>query len=166
MSLQRRDWLEAGVLVNTPQAAANGFPFGTVEFCRANGISLQAWGALAQGRFTGRQETPGEVATAQLISALADKKGTTPETILLWWLQRHPAAIVPVVGSARPERIRACRDAAQRNRTSAGRNGTNSGSPPAARLFPDGATLLTLRRSSCPAPGPQDGGPARGGSAR
>ncbi|WP_406306879.1 aldo/keto reductase [Streptomyces sp. NBC_00885] len=114
MSLQQRDWLEAGVLVNTPQAAANGFPFGTVEFCRANGISLQAWGALAQGRFTGRQETPGEVATARLISALADRKGTTPETILLWWLQRHPAAIVPVVGSARPDRIRACRDAAQR----------------------------------------------------
>ncbi|TQK42721.1 putative oxidoreductase [Streptomyces sp. SLBN-118] len=114
MSLQRRDWLEAGVLVNTPQAAANGFPFGTVEFCQANGISLQAWGALAQGRFTGRQETPEEHATAQLVSSLADKKGTTPETILLWWLQRHPAAIAPVVGSVRPRRIRACRDAAQR----------------------------------------------------
>ncbi|WP_327327918.1 aldo/keto reductase [Streptomyces sp. NBC_01210] len=113
MSLQRRDWLEAGVLVNTPEAAAIGFPFGTVEFCQANGISLQAWGALAQGRFTGRQQTPDEYATAQLITSLADKKGTTPETILLWWLQRHPAGIVPVIGSARPERIRACRDAAQ-----------------------------------------------------
>ncbi|MEU9012691.1 aldo/keto reductase [Streptomyces sp. NPDC048479] len=113
MSLQRRDWLEAGVLVNTPEAAAIGFPFGTVEFCQANRISLQAWGALAQGRFTGRQQTPDEYATAQLITSLADKKGTTPETILLWWLQRHPAGIVPVIGSARPERIRACRDAAQ-----------------------------------------------------
>ncbi|MET7618040.1 aldo/keto reductase [Streptomyces sp. NPDC005408] len=112
MSLQRRDWLEAGVLVNTPEAAANGFPFGTLEFCRANDISLQAWGSLAQGRFTGRQETQDEHATAQLIASLADKKGTTRETILLWWLQRHPAGIVPVIGSARPDRIRACRDAA------------------------------------------------------
>ncbi|MFE7775246.1 aldo/keto reductase family oxidoreductase [Streptomyces sp. NPDC057445] len=114
MSLQRRDWLEAGVLVNTREAATNGFPLGTLEFCRENRMELQAWGALAQGRFTGRQETPEEHATARLVASLADRKGTTPESILLWWLQRHPARIVPVVGSARPERIRACRDAAER----------------------------------------------------
>ncbi|MBT2365523.1 aldo/keto reductase [Streptomyces sp. ISL-10] len=114
MSLYRRDWLEAGVLVNTPAAAANGFPFGTLEYCRENGVALQAWGALAQGRFTGLQETPEEEATAQLIDALATAKGTTPETVLLWWLRRHPARIAPVIGTARPERIRACRDAVQR----------------------------------------------------
>ncbi|MEV4333125.1 aldo/keto reductase [Streptomyces sp. NPDC049597] len=115
MSLHRRDWLEAGVLVNTPAAAANGFPLGTVEFCRDNGLRLQAWGALAQGRYTGLQETADEAATAQLVAAMAKAKGTTPETILLWWLRRHPARIAPVVGSARPERIRACRDAVRQD---------------------------------------------------
>lgn len=114
MSLRSRDWLEAGVLVNTPAAAANGFPLGTLEFCRANGIELQAWGALAQGRFTGRQETPQECATAELIASLAEEKGTTAESVLLWWLMRHPARIAPVIGTANPDRIRACRDAAQR----------------------------------------------------
>ncbi|MEU4491881.1 aldo/keto reductase [Streptomyces sp. NPDC023998] len=114
MSLQRRDWLEAGVLVNTPEAATNSFPLGTIEHCRANGIQLQAWGSLAQGRFTGRQETAAEHATAQLVTALATKKGTTAETIVLWWLQRHPAQIAPVIGSARPERILACGDVARR----------------------------------------------------
>ncbi|MEU6263479.1 aldo/keto reductase [Saccharopolyspora shandongensis] len=114
MSLHRRDWCEAGVLVNTAEAAAIGFPLGTIEHCRANGISLQAWGPLARGRFTGGQETPTERATAELVAALADEKGTTPETIMLWWLQRHPAGIAPVIGSAKPARIRACRDAAQR----------------------------------------------------
>ncbi|RKT86628.1 aldo/keto reductase [Saccharopolyspora antimicrobica] len=113
MSLHRRDWCEAGVLVNTPAAAANGFPLGTLEYCRENGISLQAWGSLARGRFTGCQETPAEHATADLVTALAEAKDTTPETIVLWWLQRHPARIAPVIGSARPERIRACRDAVQ-----------------------------------------------------
>ncbi|MER7661593.1 MULTISPECIES: aldo/keto reductase [unclassified Streptomyces] len=112
MSLQQRDWVEAGVVVNTPQAAAGGFPLGTLEYCRANGVQLQAWGALAQGRYSGRQETPEEQATARLVEALAKEKDTTPETILLWWLQRHPADIAPVIGTARPERIRACRDAA------------------------------------------------------
>ncbi|MFF3649348.1 aldo/keto reductase family oxidoreductase [Streptomyces sp. NPDC002181] len=114
MSLDRRDWLEDGVLVNTPAAAAGGFPSGTVEYCLDRGVRLQAWGALAQGRFTGRQESPAERATARLVGALAEAKGTTPETVLLWWLQRHPARIAPVVGSGRPERIRACRDAALR----------------------------------------------------
>ncbi|MEV8434684.1 aldo/keto reductase (plasmid) [Streptomyces sp. HUAS 31] len=114
MSLHHRDWLEAGVLVNTPEAAGVGFPLGTLEHCRAGGIRLQAWGALARGRFTGLEETPTERATARLVASLAEAKGTTPETILLWWLQRHPARIAPVVGSARPERIRACQDAARR----------------------------------------------------
>ncbi|MFF8382229.1 aldo/keto reductase [Streptomyces kanasensis] len=114
MSLRSRDWLESGVLVNTSQAASVGFPHGTVEHCLAHGIRLQAWGALAQGRFTGRQETAAEHATARRVAALAEAKGTTPETILLWWLQRHPARIAPVVGSARPDRIRACADAARR----------------------------------------------------
>ncbi|MGW1888760.1 aldo/keto reductase [Streptomyces sp. NPDC002004] len=114
MSLHRRDWLEAGVLVNTPASAGIGFPLGTLEYCRANGIGIQAWGALAQGRFTGREETPQERATARLVAALAEKKGTTAESILLWWLMRHPARIAPVIGTARPDRIRACRDAALR----------------------------------------------------
>ncbi|MFG2501125.1 aldo/keto reductase family oxidoreductase [Streptomyces sp. NPDC048441] len=110
MSLGSRDWVEAGVLVNTPAATGNGFPHGTIEYCQANKLQLQAWGSLAQGRFTGRQASP----AAQLVSDLAKRKQTTPETILLWWLQRHPARIAPVVGTSRPERILACRDAVHR----------------------------------------------------
>ncbi|MEU6819438.1 aldo/keto reductase [Streptomyces atriruber] len=110
MSLSSRDWVEAGVLVNTPAAAGNGFPHGTVEYCNAREIQLQAWGALAQGRYTGDLDSP----AAQLVSDLAERKRTTPETILLWWLQRHPARIAPVIGTSRPERILACHDAVSR----------------------------------------------------
>ncbi|MEU9234740.1 aldo/keto reductase [Streptomyces subrutilus] len=114
MSLHSRDWVEAGVLLNTPDSTRNGFPFGTLEHCRDHGIRLQAWGAMAQGRFTGRQQTDAERATADLLAELARRKGTTPESVLLWWVSRHPAGIAPVIGTARPERIRACRDAALR----------------------------------------------------
>jgi predicted oxidoreductase len=114
MSLHRRDWLEAGVLINTAEAAANGFPLGTIEYCRAEGISLQAWGSMAQGRYSGRQQTPTERVTAQLVRSLAEAKDTTPEAIVLWWLQRHPARVSPVIGSTNPSRIRACRDAVTR----------------------------------------------------
>ncbi|MEV0194080.1 aldo/keto reductase [Kitasatospora purpeofusca] len=110
MSLHRRDWVEAGVLLNTAAATSNGFPHGTLEYCSANGIALQAWGALAQGRFTGSEPTP----AGEVVRRLAARKSTTPETVLLWWLQRHPAGIAPVIGTARPDRITACRDAVRR----------------------------------------------------
>ncbi|MEV6228071.1 aldo/keto reductase [Saccharopolyspora shandongensis] len=41
MSLHRRAWVEDGVLVNTPESAANGFPAGTVEHCRRNDIACK-----------------------------------------------------------------------------------------------------------------------------
>jgi predicted oxidoreductase len=113
MGLHRRDWVEAGVLVNTPEAAGVGFPLGTIEYCSAHGIELQAWGPLARGRFSGRPETESDRATAAAVSALALKYETTPETMLLWWLQRHPAGIVPVIGTTNPCRIGACADAAR-----------------------------------------------------
>lgn len=110
MSLRRRAWVEEGVLVNTPQGAEVGFPSGTVEYCTQRGIELQAWGALAGGRYADPDSGP----AAALVGRLAEAHGTTPETVVLWWLQRHPAGIVPVIGSSRPERIRACRDAVER----------------------------------------------------
>lgn len=110
MSLARRDWVETGVLVNTPAAAGLGFHEGILEHCVDHGIELQAWGALANGCYTGAEPSP----AAKLIKELARRKDTTPETVLLWWLQQHPAGVVPVIGTSRPERIRACRDAAMR----------------------------------------------------
>lgn len=112
MGLHRRAWLEGAVLVNTPASAAVGFPHGTVEHCVAEGIELQAWGSLAGGRFTGLPQEPGDDAVASLLRELADRYGTAPETVLLWWLQQHPAGIVPVIGTTDPGRIDACRDAA------------------------------------------------------
>jgi predicted oxidoreductase len=112
MSLLRRDWLEGGVLVNTPASSGVGFPHGTVEFCRESGIELQAWGALANGRFTGAAQSPDDQRVVDLVTQLATAHDTTPETVVLWWLQRHPAAIRPVIGTTNPARIRACADAA------------------------------------------------------
>lgn len=113
MSLHHRSFVEAGVLVDT-DAGATGFPLGTLEHCAARGVALQAWGALAQGRYTGRAETAADEATTALVARLAADKGTTPETVVLWWLRRHPVGIAPVVGTTDPGRIAACRDAVVR----------------------------------------------------
>lgn len=116
MSLLKRAWLESTVLVNHPEAADYSFPHGTIEYCTRQGITLQAYGALARGHYTGNppeRPTPAEAATAALLADMARDGGTTAEAVLLGWLMRHPAGIAPVIGTANPDRIRACAGAAR-----------------------------------------------------
>ncbi|SDX20539.1 Predicted oxidoreductase [Arthrobacter sp. cf158] len=115
MSLLRRDWLESTVLVNHAENLEYSFPHGTVELCMTKGIELQAYGSLAQGRYTGATPeglSAAESATAVMLERLAGEKDTTPEAVLLGWLMKHPAKISPVVGTTNPARIGACADAA------------------------------------------------------
>jgi len=114
MSLLHRDWLESTVLVNHAEGLEYSFPQGTLEHCMANGIELQAYGSLAQGRYTGAPSgelSPAESATADMLEELAGEKGTTVESVLLGWLMKHPARVSPVIGTTNPGRIKACSDA-------------------------------------------------------
>ena len=114
MSLLKRAWLESTVLVNHAEGTDYSFPHGTVEHCVRHGITLQAYGALARGLYTGAPApapSAAEEATAGLVAQLAAEKKTTGESILLGWLMKHPAGIAPVIGTANPDRIRACADA-------------------------------------------------------
>jgi predicted oxidoreductase len=117
MSLLQHDWLEAGTTFNDPQGAASpqaaAWP-GTLEHCQAEGVQLQAWGALAQGRLSGRvaaDATAAQRRTAALVVSMAEREAVSPEAVLLAWLLRHPAHIQPVIGTADPARIRACAQA-------------------------------------------------------
>ncbi|MFJ4227410.1 aldo/keto reductase family oxidoreductase [Paenarthrobacter nicotinovorans] len=113
MSLLKRDWLESTVLVNHPESAGSGFPHGTLEYCMDKGIELQAYGSLAQGRYTGAgAQSDADTATSALLEHLAAEKHTTVEAVLLGWLMKHPARISPVVGTTNLSRIGACADAA------------------------------------------------------
>jgi len=85
-----------------------------MEYAQMETMQLQAWGPLAQGRFSGRalDDQPANIQqTAALVQQLATTKQTTPEAIVLGWLMRHPALIQPVIGTMNAERIVACRDA-------------------------------------------------------
>jgi predicted oxidoreductase len=105
--------LDEGIVFNqdNPLLARNE---GTIEYCRMHNITLQAWGALAWGQLTGRQdEAPGEkvVKTSALVAEMAREKGVAPEAILIAWILRHPARIQAIIGTTRPERIAAASQA-------------------------------------------------------
>jgi predicted oxidoreductase len=110
LSLAKLDALDAGTPFNDPQAASRPGAAawaGTLEYAQRHGVQLQAWGALAQGRFNDPAASP----AAQAVHEIAEAHRTTPNAVLLAWLLRHPAGIQPVIGSGNAERIRACADA-------------------------------------------------------
>jgi predicted oxidoreductase len=120
MSLSKRDWIDADTCFNDGQGSSSLAWQDTLQFCQRKGIELQAWGALAKGWYTGA--TPADApattaATAALVRTLAEQHGVAGESIVLAWLLRHPARIRPVIGTAHPERIRACGAAERVNLT-------------------------------------------------
>ncbi|HEY9737835.1 MAG TPA: aldo/keto reductase [Trichocoleus sp.] len=109
LSLLQASLIDEGVVANL--AGATPTPgLGTLDYCRAKTILVQAWGPLASGKlFTANPDPQTPLGqTAQLVAQMAQDKQTAPEAIMLAWLLRHPAGIQPIVGSTRPERIQAC----------------------------------------------------------
>lgn len=114
LSLSRLDWLDSVVTLNQSAGTGVSFPEGTIEYCRMNGIQLQAWSPLSKGLFSRPAEedqSENVRETAKLVQELAGEKGISTEAVVLAWLMRHPAGIQPVIGTVRPERIRSCAEA-------------------------------------------------------
>lgn len=103
VSLAHPDLLVAGTAINQrspdhPLRAAD-----TLEYCREQGITLQAWSPLARGAFS----RGGDDAASRLVRELAGRYEVPPEAVVVAWVVRHPAPILPVIGSSNPDRIAA-----------------------------------------------------------
>ena len=111
MSLLHHGFAEVDVSFNQ---AAPGYPDGwegVKEYSRLNGVSLQAWSPLARGVLSGKSAADQAATvrdTAALVARMAKERGLPAEAIVVAWLLRHPARIVPVLGTTKPQRIKAC----------------------------------------------------------
>ncbi len=70
-----------------------------MAWCPLGGVVYPAWGHKLTEEQTGRIQTE--------LALQAEKYETEPWIVILAWLLRHPAGILPIVGSTRPSRIRA-----------------------------------------------------------
>ncbi len=105
---------ELGIFINQLAAhytAADGL----LDYCRLNNILVQAWSPVAGGRLIDppADAAPLVKAAAKAVAALAAAKHTSREAIALGWILRHPAGIQPIVGTAKPERLRLSAEADQ-----------------------------------------------------
>jgi len=99
ISLRHVALIESGVQINRVAAPAPAGVEGLLEFCREQGIDVQAWSPLAKGRSA-------DDSLDAVLKDLAARHAVSSEAIQIAWLLRHPANIRPVVGTTRPERIR------------------------------------------------------------
>lgn len=114
MNVLHHGFAEAAISFNQRSA---GYPDGwegVVEYCRTEGVLLQAWSPLARGLLSGASlegKPEPVVRAAEQVAELAARHGVSREAIVLAWLLRHPAGIQPILGTVRPERLRACAEA-------------------------------------------------------
>ncbi|GAB2992624.1 aldo/keto reductase [Psychrosphaera aestuarii] len=116
LSLSKLDWLEQSVTSNVGSKVEHSFPIGTLEYCQDNEVQLQSWGSLSQGMFTGSSVANGNEDiknTANLVKLIAKEQGVSPEAIILAWVMKHPANVMPIIGTTNCQRIKACQQALQ-----------------------------------------------------
>jgi predicted oxidoreductase len=102
--------MSAPLIVNQVEislANLGSFEDGTLDQCQAFRITPLAWSPLAGGALAGAAGSPKLSAPlAVQLDSYAEERGVSRSAIALAWLLRHPAKIVPIVGTANPERIR------------------------------------------------------------
>lgn len=114
MSLSKLDWLEQSILNNVGNAPSHSFTAGTIEYCQSQDVQIQAWGSMSQGLFSGRNvsgESQAVQQTAEKVRCIAAEKETSTEAVILAWLMKHPANVMPVVGTTNTDRIKAAAQA-------------------------------------------------------
>ena len=86
---------------------------GTLDQCLAEKITPMAWSPLGGGllgdgakRLLPAQETYQPQPIVAALDRIAAARGVSRSVVALAWLLRHPAGIIPIIGSADPANIR------------------------------------------------------------
>lgn len=89
------------------------FEDGTLDQCLAEKITPLAWSPLAGGRLSdtlpidiNSPEHARRIGLRETLDDIARDYGVSRTIVALAWLLKHPAKIIPIIGSAKPERIR------------------------------------------------------------
>ena len=107
LSVTEAGMITSGFNVNMKNDASAVRDGGVLEYCRIEGITIQAWSPLQYGFFGGtyvgnREKFP---ALNAKFDELSVKYGVSPSAIAFAWLLRHPAKIQVVAGSMNPVHI-------------------------------------------------------------
>ena len=85
---------------------------GTVDYCRLNDITIQAWSPLQHGFFKGCfVDSPEFPEINKVLAELGDKYGVSKTAIAIAWILRHPAKMQAIAGTMNPVHLKEICDA-------------------------------------------------------
>jgi predicted oxidoreductase len=87
------------------------FVNGVLDQCITKNIIPMAWSPLGGGNLFKPSDDERNLRVVAAATILANKHDAAADQILLAWLLQHPSGIIPVLGTVKPERIRAALDA-------------------------------------------------------
>jgi len=101
-------------------AKLDPFTDGTLDQCLIERITPMAWSPLAAGlighgadRLLPSQKAYRPEPFLPVLDAVAHARGASRTTVALAWLLKHPARIMPIIGTVNPDRIREASKAAK-----------------------------------------------------
>lgn len=89
----------------------NAFEDGTLDQCQKLKIIPSAWSPLGGGLLFKESSDTKIKAIQSTLATLAKKYDAATDQILYAWLRKHPAGIIPVLGTSKIERIKAAQEA-------------------------------------------------------
>ena len=99
--------VDSGLNVNMQNPPSFDHDGSVLEFCRLEGITIQAWSPFLygwfEGVFLGNDKYP--ELNAKLNELAAEKK-VSPEAIVTAWVLRHPAKMQVIPGTTKAERVK------------------------------------------------------------
>ena len=102
--------IDAQVNVNTNNIHATDFDSGILDYCRYNDVCMQAY-SVVQGEGGSFINNPKYDKLNLLMDKLCIKYNTNKNAIALSWILKHPANIMPIIGTTNPKHIKDSLDA-------------------------------------------------------
>ncbi len=79
---------------------------GTLDHCLEKQITPLAWSPLGKGRLLGAAQHEHDAQLFAVLDATAARHNVTRSAIALAWLLRHPAKMVPIIGTINPVHLK------------------------------------------------------------
>lgn len=106
LSITQCPMIDAGLNVNVNGPFGAMYDGSVLDYCHLKDITVEAWSpfqyGMFEGCFLGSDKYP---ELNEVIGRLAEKYGTTDSGIAIAWILRHPAGILPILGTTSVQRV-------------------------------------------------------------
>ncbi len=107
LSIAFTGMIDAGIHVNMKDSASVVHDGGILDYCRLEGMTVQAWSPFQFGFFEGVfLDNPKFPELNAVVDRIAAERSVPNTAVAVAWISRHPARIQTILGTTNPQRLR------------------------------------------------------------